>query len=203
MAFIWIKRIAITGLILVTLTTFGLYRLNSLNATPIQASNFSWANKAEIYALGLISSALAYPIYPEVAREQLMIYSAFDQDPKVIEDDFFLRSKVVQRSLEKAQATNQPVRLAWPASTYRLSFDEDKYWEARTALALNGGYVRVDGDQAIAKVKIAYPPKSFAPLFTIPGLGIIGVEEGLFWLLQQEGWFTSGYVEWVAPRPFK
>ncbi|NBT29752.1 MAG: hypothetical protein EBT18_09770 [Gammaproteobacteria bacterium] len=76
MVFIWIKRFAITALILVILTTFGLYRLNSLNATPIEASNFSWANKAEIYALGLISSALAYPIYPEVAREHLMIYSA-------------------------------------------------------------------------------------------------------------------------------
>jgi len=187
----------------VILTTFGLYRLNSLNATPIEASNFSWANKAEIYALGLISSALAYPIYPEVAREHLMIYSAFDEDPKVIEDDFFLRSKVVQRSLKKAQATNQPVRLAWPASAYRLSLDKDEYWEARTPLALNGGYVRVDGDRAVARVKIAYPPKSFAPLFTISGIGTIGVEEGLFWLLQQEGWFTSGYVEWVAPRSFK
>lgn len=203
MVFIWIKRFAITALILATLTSFGLYRLNSLNATPIEASNFSWANKAEIYALGLISSALAYPIYPEVAREQLMIYSAFDGDPKVIEDDFFLRSKVVQRSLVKAQATNQPVRLAWPASAYRLSLDKGEYWEARTALALNGGYVRVDGDRAVARVKIAYPPKSFAPLFTIPGIGTIGVEEGLFWLLQQEGWFTSGYVEWITPRSFK
>jgi hypothetical protein len=40
--------------------------------------------------------------------------------------------------------------------------------------------------------------KSYAPLIPIPGMGTIGVEEGLFWVLQQEKWYHTGYVEWVA-----
>ena len=51
----------------------------------------------------------------------------------------------------------------------------------------------------IASIDIKYPRNSFAPLIPIKGLGIIGVEEGLFWVLQKEGWLHSGYVEWRAP----
>ena len=83
-------------------------------------------------------------------------------------------------------------------SAYQLSFDAEAYREARIALALNGGHVRVEGNKVIAKVKIEYPKKSFAPLLPIPGFGVIGVEEGLFWILQQEKWYHTGYVEWVA-----
>jgi hypothetical protein len=60
-------------------------------------------------------------------------------------------------------------RLAWPASAYRLSFDGEKYQEARIALALNGAHVRV--------------------------------EEGLFWILQQEGWYHTCHIEYVAAWP--
>ncbi len=60
-------------------------------------------------------------------------------------------------------------------------------------------YVRVEGNNVIVKIKIAYPKKSYAPLIPIPGIGAIGVEEGLFWILQQEKWYYTGFVEWVAP----
>ena len=195
----WVKR-AIFGFVLLSIiSAFGLYRLHSLNTTPINPVNFSWINKAEIYGLGVLMSALAYPIYPEVAREHMMLYTPFDDTAKIIRDDFFLSSVVVQNAIKKAIKTNRPYRLAWPASDYQLSLNADKYREARIALALNGGYVRVEGNNVIVKIKIAYPKKSYAPLIPIPGIGAIGVEEGLFWVLQQEKWYYTGFVEWIAP----
>jgi hypothetical protein len=148
--------------------------------------------------MGVLMSAIAYPIYPEIAHEHLMLYSPFEKAPTIIEDDFFMRSSVVQNAIVKAKHSKRPYRLAWPASAYQLSFNKTAYQEARIALALNGGYLRVEGNKAIARIKISYPRHSYAPLIPIPGFGSIGVEEGLFWILQQEGWYHEGYVEWVA-----
>ena len=188
------------GILALTLMgSFSLYRLDHLNSIPTTPSNFSWINKAEIYALGLAIGVIGYPIYPEVAREHLMMYRPFSDKPKVIESDFFRGSPVVERAIQIAKRTGKSYRLAWPSSTYKLSFDPDAYKEARISLALNGGYVRVEGDKVIASIDIKYPRKSFAPLIPIKGLGTIGVEEGLFWVLQKEGWLHSGYVEWRAP----
>ena len=97
----------------------------------------------------------------------------------------------------KAQKLGRPYRLAWPAKTYRLSFDPLAYKEARIALALNGGFVRVENGKAIVSIKITYPKQSYAPLIHINGIGTIGVEEGLYWVLQKEGWLYEGYVEWI------
>lgn len=194
----WAKKIILSFVVLSLLMVLGLYRLDKLNAKPIETHNFSWVNKVEIYTLGVIMSLLAAPIYPEVAREHLMLYSPFDKGPKIIRSDFFVGSPLVQKAMKQATQTGQPIRLAWPVSAYQLSLDAEAYREARIALALNGGHVRVEGNEVIAKVKIEYPKKSFAPLLPIPGFGVIGVEEGLFWILQQEKWYHTGYVEWVA-----
>ena len=197
----WLRRLLILALMVTILLAFGLYRLNQLNATPIEVSQFSWINKAEIYALGTLMSVAAWPIYPEVAREHMMLYTPFDEDPKVINDDFFMRSTVVRQAIQKVVSTKKTQRLAWPASAYRLSFDGEKYQEARIALALNGAYVSVEDNQVTVRIRIAYPQKSLAPLIAIPGLGVISVEEGLFWILQQEGWYHTGHVEYVADWP--
>ena len=193
-----ILKKALAGLLITTfLTGVGLYRLDKLNSIPIDPANFSWINKAEIYALGIVMSAIAYPIYPEVAREHMMMYTPFDEAPKVIRDDFFRGSPVVEDGITKAQKLGRPYRLAWPAKTYKLSFDPLAYKEARIALALNGGFVRVENGKAIVRIKITYPKQSYAPLIHINGIGTIGVEEGLYWVLQKEGWLYEGYVEWI------
>ena len=190
---------ALAGLLITTfLIGVGLYRLDKLNSIQIDPANFTWINKAEIYVLGIVMSAIAYPIYPEVAREHMMMYTPFDVAPKVIIDDFFRGSPVVEDAIVKAQKLGRPYRLAWPAKTYRLSFDPLAYKEARIALALNGGFVRVENGKAIVRIKITYPKKSYAPLIHINGIGTIGVEEGLYWVLQKEGWLYEGYVEWFA-----
>ncbi|MBT3786951.1 MAG: hypothetical protein HOC33_05485 [Alphaproteobacteria bacterium] len=195
----WTKKAFLGFMVLSLIGVFGLHRLHNLNTTPIAPANFSWINKVEIYGLGVLMSALAYPIYPEVAHEHMMLYTVFDEGAKIIEDDFFLCSTVVQDAIKRAIKTRRPYRLSWPASAYQLSLNPDRYREARIALALNGGHVRVEGNNVIVKIKIAYPKKSYAPLIPIPGIGVIGVEEGLFWILQQEKWYHTGYVEWVAP----
>ncbi len=195
------KKLVIALVIISMASALGLYRLHSLNTTPIHTSNFSWVNKAEIYVMGVFMSAFAYPIYPEISQEHMMLYTPFVDNPKIIEDDFFLPSAIVQDAIMKAKRLKRPYRLAWPASAYQLSFNKTAYQEARIALALNGGYLRVEDNKVIVRIKIAYPRKSYAPLIPIPGYGSIGVEEGLFWILQQEGWFHVGYVEWVAALP--
>ena len=197
----WLKRLFLVLTILCFLIALGIYRLEKLNAKPIEPSSFSWINKVEIYALGAIMSIIAAPLYPEVSREHMMLYTPFGEKPEIINDDFFMGSLVVKKAINQSINTGQSYRLAWPASDYQFSFNNEKLREARIALALNGGYLRVESNKVFVKVKISYPQKSFAPLLAIPGFGLIGVEEGLFWVLQQEGWYHTGYVEWVAEMP--
>ena len=193
------KRLILGLLVLSLLIGVSLYRLDKLNSTPIDPVNFSWINKVEIYVLGLVLGVGAYPIYPEVSREHLMMYRPFPDVPKVIRSDFFRGSHVVEKAIQIAKKSGRPYRLAWPASAYKLSFNPSAYKEARIALALNGGYLRVENGKAIVRIKIAYPQNSYAPLIPIKGFGTIGVEEGLFWVLQKVGWLHTGYVEWNTP----
>lgn len=186
-------------LLLALLITFGLHRLSILNAKTIELSNFSWINKVEIYGLGTIMAVTGAPIYPEIARMHFMLYTPFKDGVKSIDDDFFMRSTVVKGAIQDALKYGKPHRLVWPASVYKLSMDNGKYHEARISLALNGGYLRIEDNMVIVNIAVAYPRNSFAPLFTVPGYGVVGVEEGLYWILQQEGWYHTGNVEWIAP----
>lgn len=184
---------------LVLLITFGLHRLSILNAKTIELSNFSWINKVEIYGLGTIMAVTGAPLYPEIARMHFMLYTPFKDGVKSVENDFFMRSAVVKSAIQNAVKSGKSYRLAWPASVYKFSMDNEKYHEARIALALNGGYLRIEDNMVIVNIAVAYPRNSFAPLFTVPGYGVVGVEEGLYWILQQEGWYHTGNVEWIAP----
>lgn len=192
------KRKLLVFLVMIMIfASFVLYRLDDLNSRPLEGENFSNYNRVEIYCLGLLMGILAYPIYPEVARLHLMLYKPFNDDVKRIEGDFFMKSSVIKMAIEISTKRKKEIILAWPASTYLLSFNVSKYYESRVALALNGAKLRVEGDTVIVRVKVMYPRKAFAPLIKTP-LGTIGVEEGLFALLQREGWLYSGEYEWIA-----
>ena len=196
-----IKKLTVALLALTLIAAVGLIRLNVLNQKPSDPDHFSWLNKAEVYTLGVVMSVLAYPIYPEVAREHLSLYVPNNGEPKRYSDDFFLKSSVVRDAINKAIQTKKEVRLYWSVDDYRLSLNPEDYWEARVALAFNGGWLRVEGKQALARIPIAYPKRALAPLVSIPGIGTLAVQEGLFWVLQQEGWYHVGEVEWVADIP--
>lgn len=196
-----IKKLTIALLALTLIVAVGLIRLNALNQKPSDPAQFSWLNKVEVYALGIVMSVLAYPIYPEVSKEHLSLYVPNNGEPKRYNDDFFLKSSVVRDAIARAAQTKKEVRLYWSVNDYRLSPNPEDYWEARVALAFNGGWLRVEGEQAVARIPIAYPKRALAPLISIPGIGTVAVQEGLFWVLQQEGWYFTGEVEWVADIP--
>ena len=192
------KKIVAIFLSLILLTSAGLYRLSVLNQKPSDPAEFTLVNKIEIYLLGLVMSGVAYPLYPEVSREHLALYWPSAKIEQ-INDDFFMRSVVVQDAIIKAISTGKEYRLQWPITSYTRAFDSDSYWESRVALAFNGGWLRVEGDEVIARIPIAYPKRALAPLIEVPVLGTLAVQEGLFWVLQQEGWYHTKEVEWLAP----
>ena len=163
----------------------GLYRLSELNKTPIKVENFSTYNLIEIYALGLIMSVLGYTLYPEVAIEHLSLYTPEKHAKK---SDFFMKSKVVQEAISNYDS---PPKLTWNNSVYMIGHPE-----ARVALALNGATLIKEGKEILIKVPIEYPQNAIAPL--LPGLN---VQEGLFWVLQQKGWYHTGVMTWSHTLP--
>lgn len=195
---ILVKKISWLLVALIFLVMIGFIRVHQLNQKPSDPSAFSWFNKAEVYTLGLLMVAIAYPLYPEISREHLMLYSPFNGETTVIHDDFFLRSLKVQKAVDEAARTGKEVRLWWSNRDYEFRLDFDKYWESRVALAFNGGWLRVEGKKVIARIPIKYPKRAFAPFFSVPFIGTFGIQEGLFWVLQEEGWYHTGEVEWVA-----
>ena len=68
--------------------------------------------------------------------------------------------------------------------------------EPRVALALNGATLFKDGQKISIEVPIRYPQNAVAPL--LPGLK---VQEGLFWVLQQKGWYHTGVMVWKHELP--
>ena len=163
----------------------GLYRLNELNKIPIKVENFSTYNLVEIYVLGIVMSVLGYPLYPEVAVEHLSLLS---REKGERQSDFFMKSKVVQKAIKDYE---KPTLLAWDNSAYMIGHPE-----ARVALALNGATLFKDGQKISIEVPIKYPRNAVAPL--LPG---IEIQEGLFWVLQEKGWYHPGVMMWTHNLP--
>ena len=82
--------------VLLAVLLFGLFRLDQLNKTPIHPENFSTYNAVEIYALGVVMSALAYPVYPEIAREHMALYVKNKEDKHSC---FFMQSAYVRQKV--------------------------------------------------------------------------------------------------------
>ena len=180
------KKLLVRFLILICfLGGLGLYRLNELNKIPIEVENFSTYNLVEIYVLGIIMSALGYVIYPEVAIEHMSLYF---RDKTDRQSNFFMSSEVVLEAIENYQG---PTQLAWSNSSYMIGHPE-----ARVALALNGATLTKNGNEVAISVPIKYPRNALAPL--LPGLS---VQEGLFWVLQQRGWYHTGTMTWTHSLP--
>ena len=175
-----IRIIAVTITCISLFTAIGLYRLNELNKIPVRVENYSTYNLVEIYVLGVVMSALAYPFYPEIAIEHMSLYS---RSKSSRESDFFLNSRVVQKAITNY---SKPVMLEWDMSDYMIGNSE-----ARVALALNGATLTKRGNEVSVEVPIRYPRYAMADL-----LPFVRVQEGLFWVLQQKGWYNTGVMIW-------
>lgn len=173
------KRVLI---IFVVLLAFGLYRLDQLNKKPVSPENFSTYNLVEIYSLGIVMSSMAYFIYPEIAQEHMSLMHPVKEDKHSC---FFMESKLVANKVDNY---TKPVMLAWPASDYMFGNPE-----ARVALALNGATLVVSDNTAWVDVPIRYPRQSLVRL-----LPFVEVQEGLFWVLQEKGWYHAGKMRWIC-----
>ncbi len=195
------KRTFLAVLLLLALSFAGLQRFNHLSARPIELSEFSWFNKVEIYTAYVLMNILGSPFAPEMAKEgSYMLLPSSEGKVMTFESAFFLESRFIQNKLANY---SEPVRLAWPQSAYNL-------WgpEARVALALNTGTLSIEDDKVKVSVPCTWPKHSdhrdhSRPTILIdrPYLPKIAVQEGLFWVLEQEGWIYPYTAVWEADLP--
>ena len=192
------KRIAVASAVILAVSFAGLQRLNYLSSKPINLDEFSWFNKVEIYGAYVVMNILGAPLYPEIAKEGLlMLLPSYKDQEVVFQSDFFLESAFIQ---DKIANYNGPVRLAWSPNDYLLGSSE-----ARVSLALNTGTLSIEDGKVRVSVPCKWPQHSDhrdhswpTPLVVIPGLPEIRVQEGLFWVLEQEGWIYPYTVVWEA-----
>ena len=187
------KRTFLVVLLLLALSFAGLQRLNHLSARPVELSEFSWFNKVEIYTVYVLMNVLGAPLYPEIAKEgSLMLLPSSEGQVMTFESEFFLESEFIQNKLDNY---SEPVRLAWPPNSYRLGGSE-----TRIALALNTGTLHVEDGKAKVSVPCTWPKQSLVNV-GLPGFLDIRVQEGLFWVLEQEGWIHPYTAVWEADLP--
>jgi hypothetical protein len=187
------KRTFLAVLLLLALSFAGLQRLDHLSARPVELSEFSWFNKVEIYTVYVLMNVLGYPLYPEIAKEaSLMLWPSSEGKVITFESDFFLESRFIQNALDNY---SEPVRLVWPPNSYGLGNPE-----TRIALTLNTGTLHVEDGRAKVSVPCTWPRQSLSNV-GLPSLLDIRVQEGLFWILEQEGWIYPYTAVWEADLP--
>ena len=187
------KKLALTILILFFFTYGGVKRFDHLATRPMETSAFSWINKVEIYAGFLAMTVVGFPIYPEISKEMWhMLFPSNESKELIFEDDFFKESKIIKEAIANYR---EPKRVTWSPKQYYLGGSE-----ARVALTFNGGTLYLNGDEVIVKVPCAWPRYSNyrdhsekTPLVRWPE---ISVQEGLFWILEQERWIYPYTAVW-------
>lgn len=160
-------------------------------------------DRLAIAALGVAMGVIAAPVFPEVAQEHLLLH--LPGGDRARESDFALRSPRVAEPLnmftERLPAPTPgaaPLRFGPRRITFTYGQDDP-----RVALALNpcllsavatpqdGGW-RVEAEVA---VEVRYPPRSPLQMFAYRGEPFI-VEEGLFYALQEAGWYHPYTMTW-------
>ena len=181
--------------VLVVLLVGGVKRFDYLATRPMDLNEFSWFNKIEIYTGYLAMMVAGYPLYPEISAEMWYMLFPSSEDKEIIfEDDFFMESIVVKQAIA---GYTKPKRINWNPRHYNLGESE-----ARVALTFNGGTLYRDDHQVLVKVPCAWPQYSNyrdhsekTPLVRWPE---ISVQEGLFWVLEEERWIYPFTAVWVS-----
>ena len=186
------KVIFILGL-LMSLFFLGIERLNYLSQKEIKLDNFSTFNKVEIYTAYILMNVLGYPLYPEISKEAMLMLNPNVRDKEIhFESDFFLDSKVVKQAIDNY---TKPTNLYWHPSNYVIGNSE-----ARVSLTFNGAKLIKENTTVKVVVPCSWPKWSnykdktyTTPLSVFPE---IRVQEGLFWVLEQEGWIHPYTAIW-------
>lgn len=172
-------------------------------------SSFSTRDKLGVYGLNVIMALGGFVAgFPEVAQETLSLCL---QGPstRTWHSDFAMRSPKVRAKIrqliefaDNQGSVEQPLTLptasiAW--RSYSMSSDS-----ARVALALNsplvlGGTAHREGAhwrlELVGRARAEYPRRSLLPLFSLEGERV-ELDEGLFWVLQENGWLHPYMAEW-------
>ena len=212
-----LKRVAILLIgifLLITTINFPIGEINKRIKTLAEKtrdesslSSFSVRDKIGIYGLNLMMGVFAYPIYPEISKETLMmIFPTPKSGIRIFHSNFAIKSQKIRGVLrdfktdlissQSEEELHTQKWIYWSIHDYGLGSREASY-----ALALNPSYIslkasKVDSGWLIdisIKVKCSYPKKSYVTLLSKPELK---VEKGLFWVLQQEGWLFPYTAEW-------
>ena len=108
------------------------------------------------------------------------------------ETDFFLDSKVVKEAINNY---TKPTRLVWHPNSYVIGSPE-----ARVSLTFNSGTLSIKDNIVSVSVPCTWPMHSdyrdhsyTTPLSVFPE---IRVQEGLFWVLEKEGWIHPYTAIW-------
>jgi hypothetical protein len=172
--------------------SLNIYTTNSADymARIESGQELTFKEKASIYGLNFFMSVIAFPIYPEVAKESFYLMFKTEDGIRVFEDDFFMGSERIRLALK-----NKKSKVTWSGSEYLLGNKESRY-----ALALNPCSLKVkefeDFNEVSVEVPVTYPKKSRAVLLKVPFE--IAVEEGLFHYLQSEKWLHAYNATWKA-----
>ena len=189
------KKISLGILLTALLFFLALWRFNHLGSRPIEVNQFSQLNKVEIYIGFLSMMSVGYLLYPEVSKEMALMLKPSSRNREIIfRDSFFLESKTIQEAIKNYDG---PTRLFWESSHY--AFGEP---EARVALALNGGTLSMEAGVVRVSVPVSWPQYSFPAdkkratvLIKNPP---IRIQEGLFWVLEREGWIFPYTAVWES-----
>lgn len=189
------RKLLIAIIFLVLVAAGGVKRFDYLATKPMDPDSFSWLNKAEIYTGYLAMAFVGYALYPEISIEMFyMLLPSSEGKELVFENNFYRDSKVVSEAIANYSG---PARLVWHPRHYNLGESE-----ARVALALNTGTLHIEEDKIFVKVPCRWPQYSDyrdhtvkTPLVKYPE---IGVQEGLFWVLEQERWIFPYTAVWTS-----
>jgi len=150
--------------------------------------DLSLKEKTSIYGLNFFMCIIAFPIYPEVAKESFYLMFKTEDGRRVFEDDFFMESQKIKDGLKKRDSS-----VSWNMSEYVCGNKESRY-----ALALNPCNLSIkkfdEYTEITVEVAVTYDKKTRAVLVNDPFE--IAVEEGLFLYLQREEWFHSYTAIW-------
>lgn len=186
------KTVGLIVIFAASVLIYGYFRLNDLNDN----ASYTDAELREVYAIGMIMPVVAFPFFPEAAKEHMGLMT---NDGKNVSDDntFFLQSKVVTDAVKSACENAAMVPVTWNLSSYAIRFDYQSYVEARTALALNGAVAHCQNGQPTVRIKVDYPRRAMAKFIVINDFPVLQIQEGMFNALEEKGWYTPYTYEWV------
>jgi hypothetical protein len=153
-------------------------------------------------AVGLTMAGLAAPVFPEVAREQLLLYVP-GPAVRTWSSDFAMASPQVRRVVNEYRhavqaADRDSIRL--PQRLVHFRFERTP----RVALALNPARISATGRRRddgwlldlAAEVAVKYSATARVPVPV--GLGqTVVIPELVFWHLQERGWLHPYRARWV------